>query len=178
MQDHVILVTPEDEPIGTAEKLSVHLTGQLHRAFSLFVFNANNELMLQRRALHKYHSAGLLSNTCCSHPRPGESTDEAVNRRLIEEMGFSCPNERVFGFVYQAELENDLTEHEYDHVYIGQFDGEPNINPDEVAEWQWMDIEAIRDDMARRPAAFTVWFRTCFERVIQAWQGRQSSSLV
>ena len=161
----VFLVDENDAELGTMEKIEAHEKGLLHRAFSVFVFNDNNELMLHRRADHKYHSGGLWTNTCCSHPRQGETAVEAGHRRLMEEMGFDTDLTEQFSFIYRSELDNDLTEHELDHVIFGRYEGEPNINPDEVAEWKWMSMEAIRADIAADPTNYTEWFKIVFEEV-------------
>ncbi|MGC8851384.1 MAG: isopentenyl-diphosphate Delta-isomerase, partial [Candidatus Micrarchaeia archaeon] len=138
--EQVILVDENDRELGVGEKMEVHRNGQLHRAFSIFVFNSDGKLLIHQRAKEKYHSGGLWTNTCCSHPRPGEKLDEAIHRRLVEEMGFDCPLKEVFSFVYQVKFENGLFEHELDHVYIGKFDGDPKPNPAEVMDWKWVDL--------------------------------------
>lgn len=162
--EQVILVDAQDNEVGQMEKQAAHETGALHRAFSVFVYNAAGHLILQRRAMHKYHSGGLWTNTCCSHPRPGESDLDAATRRLQEEMGFACALEHAFSFLYFQEV-GDLTEHELDHVFIGEFDGQPEINPEEVAEWLAMPIADLRQDIAAHPERYTVWLRLCLERV-------------
>jgi isopentenyl-diphosphate delta-isomerase len=167
--DHVILVDPTDSEIGTENKLTVHHTGQLHRAFSVFLFNDDDLMLLQQRAVDKYHSGGLFSNTCCSHPRPGEPTDEAAHRRLYEEMGIVCPLHHTFSFIYQADFENGTCEHELDHVFIGRFNGTPEVDPDEVASWRWAPISDIAADLILRPGAYTFWFGHVFDRAVDAW---------
>lgn len=162
-EEQVILVNANDEPIGLMNKLEAHEKAVLHRAFSVFVLNDKNEVMLQQRAHHKYHSPLLWTNTCCSHQRAGESNLEAGKRRLEEEMGFVTDLKELFHFIYKAPFDNGLTEHELDHVMIGYFNGEPNINPDEVESWKWMDIEAIREDMKKQPESYTVWFKIIFD---------------
>lgn len=159
MREEVILVNENDEAIGVEEKLKTHLLGALHRAFSVFIFNSGGQLLLQKRAGTKYHSGGLWSNTCCGHPRPGESIEGASRRRLYEEMGFDCELKEVFDFIYRAELDDGLFEHEYDHVLVGGFDGEPNPNRDEVDDWKWVSLPELRLDMRRTPDAFTYWFK-------------------
>jgi isopentenyl-diphosphate delta-isomerase len=158
MSELVILVGPDDRPVGTAPKLEVHLDGRLHRAFSLFVFDDAGHTLLQRRALGKYHSGGLWSNTCCGHPRPGEDTAAAAHRRLGEEMGFDCPLRSAFSFVYRRDVEPGLVEHEFDHVFVGRFDGTPVPNPDEVADWRWVDPDVVLTDTVLHPQAYTAWF--------------------
>lgn len=157
-----------DNEIGLMEKMEAHRKGLLHRAFSVFVMNAKGELMMHQRALHKYHSGGLWTNTCCSHPRKGETVEEAAHRRLMEEMGFDCPVEKQFDFIYKAELDSGLTEHEFDHLFIGHYEDEPNINPDEVASWKWMTVEEVRNDINTNPAKYTEWFKIIFDRFTEA----------
>ena len=163
-EEKVILVDREDSPIGTMPKMEAHEKAVLHRAFSVFILNKNGELMLQQRALHKYHSPALWTNTCCSHQREGEHNLEAGTRRLEEEMGFSVPLEELFSFIYKAPFDNGLTEHELDHVMIGYFEGTPRINPEEVAYWKWMSLTAIANDIVLHPETYTVWFKIIFKR--------------
>lgn len=165
MEEQVVLVDENDATLGTMGKMEAHEKALLHRAFSVFVFNQNDELMLHRRAFEKYHSGGLWTNTCCSHPRLNEDVVDAGHRRLMEEMGFDCELQHQFSFIYRSELDNNLTEHELDHVIFGRYDGEPNINPEEVAEWKWMSMEAVRDDIDLNPANYTEWFKIVFDRV-------------
>lgn len=161
----VILVDENDAELGVAEKLDAHLKGQLHRAFSVFVFNDKNELMLQRRALDKYHSGGLWTNTCCSHPQPGESVEAACHRRLKEEMGFDTSLEFVTSFIYKANLDHDLIEHELDHVYLGIYNQNPSINTEEVVEWKYINLSDLEEDLTRHPEHYTVWFKIIFSKV-------------
>jgi isopentenyl-diphosphate delta-isomerase len=163
-EEKVILVNSNDEPIGLMPKMEAHEKALLHRAFSVFVINGNNELMLQQRAHQKYHSPGLWTNTCCSHQRDGEENIEAGLRRLQEEMGFETPLEYLFNFIYRVPFDNGLTEHELDHVMLGRFEGEPSINPEEVASWKWMDIDQIHADLNNNPSDYTVWFAIIFDR--------------
>ncbi|MGB5242406.1 MAG: isopentenyl-diphosphate Delta-isomerase [Lutimonas sp.] len=167
MEEKVILVDKEDKQIGTMPKLEAHEKALLHRAFSVFIFNEKGELMLQRRALHKYHSPGLWTNTCCSHQRVGETNIEAGKRRLFEEMGFSCELEDTFWFIYKATFDNGLTEHELDHVMIGKYNAEPKINPDEVAEYKWMTLDDLKTDMKDHPEKYTAWFKIIFQEYDQ-----------
>ncbi|HLN93991.1 MAG TPA: isopentenyl-diphosphate Delta-isomerase [Flavobacterium sp.] len=162
-EEHVILVNEKDEPIGLMPKMEAHEKAVLHRAFSVFVLNSKNEVMLQQRARDKYHSPLLWTNTCCSHQRNGESNIEAGTRRLSEEMGFTTELRELFHFIYKAPFDNGLTEHELDHVMIGRYDGVPQVNPAEVESWKWMDIESIRTDMTVHPERYTVWFRIIFD---------------
>ena len=146
------------------EKQEAHIKGLLHRAFSVFIFNDKNELLLQRRALKKYHSGGLWTNTCCSHPRAGESVIEAGKRRLVEEMGMQCQLEKGFDFIYRSELDSGLVEHEFDHVLFGISDVSPTPNPDEVEGYRYVNFNDLRSEMSANPEGFTTWFRICFER--------------
>ena len=163
--ERVILVDRRDTPIGTADKLEAHRTGALHRAFSVFVQNQRGEMLLQRRARTKYHSGGLWSNTCCSHPRPGEDTGEAVRRRLREEMGFDCPTDRVASLIYRADVGGGLVEHEYDHLFLGRWDGAPSPDPAEVEDWRWVAPADLRAELERAPERFTYWFRIAFRQL-------------
>lgn len=167
MEEQVILVNEKDEQIGLMPKLEAHEKGVLHRAFSVFVFNDNNELMLQQRALNKYHSPGLWTNTCCSHQRDGESNLEAGARRLEEEMGFVTPLKETTSFIYRAPFDNGLTEHELDHILVGNFNGEPTLNEEEVASWKWMPLEDVKVDILDRPELYTEWFKIIFDKFYQ-----------
>ncbi len=163
IQQNVILVDENDREVGLMEKMEAHRKGLLHRAFSVLVFNENGELLLQRRAFGKYHSEGLWTNTCCSHPYPGESILEAGKRRLFEEMGFTCELSEVFSFIYKAELENGLTEYELDHVLIGFSDETPHLNLEEVSAFKWMSIDDIKNDMSENHSQYTAWFQILIE---------------
>jgi len=163
-EEQVVLVDEHDNPIGLMPKLEAHQKAVLHRAFSVFVLNDQNELMLQQRALHKYHSPGLWTNTCCSHQRSGESNIQAGTRRLQEEMGFTTQLTELTSFIYKAPFDNGLTEHELDHIMIGRYNDSPTINPDEVASWKWMPIEEVKLDVSAHPEHYTVWFVIIFER--------------
>lgn len=163
-EEQVILVNEKDEQIGLMPKLEAHEKAVLHRAFSVFILNKNNEIMLQQRASHKYHSSLLWTNTCCSHQRQGETNIQAGTRRLQEEMGFTTQLKELFSFIYKAPFDNGLTEHELDHVMIGYYDEKPQINPDEVENWKWMSIEAVRQDMIENPGIYTVWFKIIFDQ--------------
>jgi isopentenyl-diphosphate Delta-isomerase len=165
MNEHVILVNADDVPIGSREKQEAHVEGVLHRAFSVFVFDSGGRMLLQRRAATKYHSGGLWTNTCCSHPRPGESTAAAAQRRLQEEMGFACPLSTAFSFVYRADVGGGLIEHEYDHVFLGRYDGEPAPDPVEVDGWRWVSPAAIARELESDPGSFTFWFRIAFDEL-------------
>lgn len=163
-EERVILVNEKDEQIGLMPKMEAHEKALLHRAFSVFVFNKENELMLQQRAAHKYHSPLLWANTCCSHQRDGETNIEAGKRRLQEEMGFVTELENTVSFIYKAPFDNGLTEHEFDHVMIGNYEDAPIINPDEVAEWKWMPLEDVKTDILDRPEIYTEWFKIIFDK--------------
>jgi isopentenyl-diphosphate delta-isomerase len=166
-EEKVILVNEKDEKIGLMPKQEAHEKGVLHRAFSVFIFNDNNELMLQQRAFHKYHSPGLWTNTCCSHQRDGESSLEAGKRRLFEEMGFAATLKETTTFIYKAPFENGLTEHELDHILVGNYNEAPQINPDEVAAWKWMNLEAVKKDIEHKPEIYTEWFKIIFDKFYQ-----------
>lgn len=166
-KEFVILVDEQDQEIGLMEKMEAHEKGVLHRAFSVFVFNDQGQFLLQQRAFSKYHSGGLWTNTCCSHPRKGETVLEAATRRLQEEMGFIVPLEAQFSFIYFRELDNDLIEHELDHVVFGKFNGIPAINADEVASYKYVDKEVLIADMKANPTNYTEWFKICFEEVLK-----------
>ena len=169
MLEQVILVDSDDNPIGLMEKMEAHRKAKLHRAFSVFAMNDNNEILLQRRALHKYHSGGLWTNTCCSHPRHGETVEEAATRRLMEEMGFTCEVKRIFSFIYKAELDNDLTEHELDHVLIARYNYDPHINPEEVDSFDWKSVDWVAADMKTHPEKYTEWFKIIYDRFLKYW---------
>ena len=163
--EQVILVDEQDRPIGLMEKQAAHIGPHLHRAFSVFIFNSKGELLLQQRALSKYHSPGLWTNTCCSHPRAGETLEEATSRRLMEEMGMVCPIHEVYTFIYMAPVGQGLTEHEFDHVFIGQSDDIPAINTEEVASWKYMSLDDLSEDLKLHPEHYTVWFKITFEEM-------------
>lgn len=164
MEEQVILVDEQDNPIGLMPKLEAHQKAVLHRAFSVFILNAKGELMLQQRAMHKYHSPGLWTNTCCSHQRQGETNIQAGIRRLQEEMGFTTDLKEIISFIYKAPFDNGLTEHEFDHVLIGYYEDSPNINHDEVADWKWMPLEDVKNDIDTHPEHYTVWFVIIFTK--------------
>jgi len=157
--EKIILVDEFDIEIGTMEKMEAHRRGVLHRAFSVMLFNSNGELLLQKRARNKYHSGGLWTNTCCSHPLPQETIEEAAKRRLKQEMGIDLQPTFAFKFIYKSNLDKNLIEHEYDHVFTGVFDGIPEINEDEVEDWKFMDLESLRKDINLFPDTYTAWFK-------------------
>jgi isopentenyl-diphosphate delta-isomerase len=162
-EEYVILVNEKDQEIGLMPKLEAHQKAVLHRAFSVFIFNSENELMLQQRASNKYHSPNLWTNTCCSHQRSGESNIQAGTRRLYEEMGFTTPLNEITSFIYKAPFDNGLTEHELDHVMVGYYNEDPVINSDEVEDWKWMKIEDVKNDISLNPDLYTAWFKIIFK---------------
>src|SRR2546423_8808562 len=163
----VILVNEQDEPIGNMGKMEAHQTGKLHRAFSVFIFDAEGRMLLQQRALNKYHSGGLWTNACCSHPRPGENTTMEAKRRLKEELGFDTALRPMFQFTYRAAFENGLAEHEFDHVFYGQYAGIIDADPNEVLSYRYESMEEIEKQLEQQPEKFTVWFGIAFPRVKQ-----------
>ncbi len=163
-EEMVILVNERDEQIGLMPKMEAHEKALLHRAFSVFILNEKEEMLLQQRSLDKYHSPGLWTNTCCSHQREGETSIEAGTRRLREEMGFTTELTETTSFIYKAVFDNGLTEHEFDHVLVGSYNEEPVINPEEVNDWKWMPIQEIREDIRINPGIYTAWFKIIFEK--------------
>jgi isopentenyl-diphosphate Delta-isomerase len=162
----VILVDEQDNAVGTMGKLEVHQKALLHRAFSVFIFNSNNEMLIQQRAATKYHSPGLWTNACCSHPRPGEDTQAAANRRLLEELGFSTALQKAFAFTYKAAFDNGLTEHEFDHVFTGHYDGAIVPDPVEVRDFKFISIPMLEADVSLHPEEYTEWFKIALPRLI------------
>ena len=167
MEELVVLVDENDKKIGLMPKMEAHEKAVLHRAFSVFIFNKDGDLMLQQRAGHKYHSPLLWTNTCCSHQRDGETNLEAGKRRLFEEMGFNTDLKEVFSFVYKAPFDNGLTEHELDHVMVGYYENEPKINKDEVEAYRWMTLEDVKTDIEKNPHIYTAWFKIIFNESYQ-----------
>jgi len=170
--EQLILVNEQDVAIGIMEKMEAHEKALLHRAFSVFVFNSNGELLLQKRAIEKYHCGGLWTNTCCSHPRPLEDTLQAANRRLQEEMGFATPLKKIFDFIYKAPFSNGLTEFEFDHVFVGYHDGPVQINTAEASDYQYLSVEEIQTLLETTPDQFTPWFQIAFPKLTDwlSWQ--------
>ena len=169
MLEQVILVNEADQEIGFMEKMEAHEKAVLHRAFSVFILNDAGEMLLQQRASNKYHSANLWTNTCCSHPKPGEVTKNAAHRRLQEEMGFDTPLEKAFDFIYKAPFDNGLTEYEFDHVFIGNYQGNIQPNPLEVKDYAFRTFENINQQIATKPTEFTSWFLIAFPKVYAWW---------
>jgi len=163
--EKVILVDAQDNQIGTEEKIKAHKDGKLHRAFSVFVYNSEGKMLIQKRALSKYHCPGLWSNTCCSHPRVGETIMEAAHRRLKEELGFDCDLKEVFTFTYKVAFDNGLTEHEFDHVLTGKFDGTPVLNKEEVADYKWVDVQELKTDIKNNPDNYTYWLKVALDKI-------------
>lgn len=171
-QQDIILVTENDEPVGVMEKMEAHQRGLLHRAFSVFIFDSKGRMLLQQRALKKYHGARLWTNACCSHPYPGEPVEQAAQRRLGEEMGFKTPIVKIFEFLYNAPVENNLIEHEYDHVFTGEYEGQIHPNEDEVADYCYKEMDELKEELITHPHLFTTWFRLAFPRVEGWWKER------
>lgn len=170
MEDQLILVDIFDRQTGTGQKLAVHQKGRLHRAFSVFIYRGN-QMLLQKRSIGKYHSGGLWTNACCSHPRQGEELAKAVERRLQEELGAGLPVEELYSFVYRAQFENGLTEYEYDHVFLGEYDGEILLNEEEASEIRWVDMDALAEDLREHPEQYTAWFLIAAPQVLRALRG-------
>lgn len=166
--EKIILVDERDKQVGTEEKIKAHKEGKLHRAFSIFIFNSKGETLLQKRAREKYHSGGLWTNACCSHPRAREALDEAAHRRLKEEMCFDCPLKEIFSFIYKVKFGNGLTEHELDHVFTGRFQGKPKPNPEEAEDWKWVSVEWVKEDIRKNPQNYTYWFKVALKRMISS----------
>jgi isopentenyl-diphosphate delta-isomerase len=172
MRTEVILVNERDEPLGLMEKMEAHEKGLLHRAFSVFLFDRSGRMLLQQRAATKYHGAGLWTNACCSHPFPDEPVDKAAHRRLKEELGIEPEVFPVFSFIYRAEVENGLIEHEFDHVFAGEWEGDLKPDPEEVAACTFVTMKELKEQMAKAPESFTTWFRIAFPRIEEWWRGR------
>jgi len=175
MERKVILVNEKDEITGTAEKMEAHQRGLLHRAFSVFIFNTKGEMLLQQRAINKYHSGGLWTNACCSHPQPGEATDDAAKVRLKEEMGFETSISKIFDFVYKAEFENGLIEYEFDHVFIGEYEGKINYDKGEVMDFAYRTMDQISCSLKDNPEEYTAWFLIAFPKIENWWKHNYKS---
>lgn len=168
--DSVILVDKLDNMLGTMEKIAAHRLGKLHRAFSVFIFNSKGQLLLQQRALGKYHSGGKWTNTCCSHPMPGEKTIDAAHRRLWQEMGLKCRLNHAFNFVYRADMLNGICEHEYDHVFVGICDDIPMPDPEEVAAYEYVHMNFLVKELKEIPEMYTEWLKVCFDQILECYQ--------
>jgi isopentenyl-diphosphate delta-isomerase len=164
--EYVVLVDEQDNPIGKMEKQQAHIEGLLHRAFSIFIFNSEKKLLLQKRASSKYHCGGLWTNSCCSHPRENENIQDAANRRLAEEMGMQCSLKPIFTFMYKAEFDNGLIEHEFDHVFFGESNQTPKINTEEVEAYRYISMDALQQEIKEFPDKFTPWFIIALDRVL------------
>ena len=169
MLKKIILVDEKDREIGWEEKIKAHKEGKLHRAFSIFLFNSRGEMLLQKRAKTKYHSPGLWTNTCCSHPRPNKNLEEETKRRLKEEMGINCQMKKIFSFIYKVNL-GKLMEHEFNHVFIGKFDGKPKASSEEVDDWKWINAKELKKEMRKKPEKYAYWFRLILDRVLKIYQ--------
>ncbi|HSB93499.1 MAG TPA: isopentenyl-diphosphate Delta-isomerase [Flavitalea sp.] len=176
-RDLVILVNEDDVPMGQSEKLEAHQLGLMHRAFSVFIFNNSGEMLLQRRALGKYHSGGLWTNACCSHPRPGETTKHAAERRLYEELGFTTEVQKIFEFTYSAAFANGLIENEYDHVFTGVYEAAIHPVPAEVMDVEWRSLQWITEDLATKPDNYTAWFHIALPKIVDWAEGHLLSTL-
>ena len=165
MPNKIILVDKKDKEVGTEFKIKAHKEGKLHRAFSIFIFNSQKNLLLQKRSSKKYHSGGLWTNTCCSHPSPGETILSASHRRLKEEMGFDCDLREIFSFIYRTKLDKGLIENEFDHVLIGNFNGKPKINTREAEDFKWVSIEFLARDIKQNSNNYSFWLKKCYSKV-------------
>ena len=172
MNDELILVNVEDQEVGHQDKASVHKEGRLHRAFSVFLIS-DGKMLVQKRNKNKYHSGGKLANACCSHPRKGEDLQEAVHRRMKEELGMDCETEELFDFIYFSQYETDLFEYEYDHVFLGEYGGEVSVDPEEIESVEWVELEELKERLMKNPQDFATWFLIAAPKVIRIWQERQ-----
>lgn len=167
MPEKIVLVDENDKEQGFEEKLKVHQEGKLHRAFSIFVLNSKGQLLLQQRNINKYHSGGLWANSCCSHPREGENINEAIHRRLIEEMGFDCQLKKLFKFIYKTTFANGLTEYELDHVFVGNFNGQIKPNPKEASAIKWIKLAELKKEIKKNPQQYAFWLKTCYNQFLK-----------
>jgi len=177
-KDQVVLVNERDEPIGVMEKMEAHQKGLLHRAFSVFIFDSNGKMLLQQRASEKYHGAHLWTNACCSHPMPGEELMVAAQRRLQEEMGFTTELVEIFSFIYRAQVENNLVEHELDHVFAGQYERKILPDPHEVSAFYYERMDQIKYEIETTPGKFTAWFKIAFPQIEKWWKAKYGSEMV
>ena len=174
IKDEVILVNGNDEPVGVGGKMEAHQKGLLHRAFSVFIFDSRGRMLLQQRSSDKYHGGHLWTNACCSHPYPDEDVEEAARRRLMEELGFVTQLMKLFSFTYHAHVENGLIEHEFDHVFAGEYEGEINVNKTEVADYSYQDMEELKWAIKNQPGKFTSWFKIAFPKIEEWWREKYS----
>lgn len=170
----VVLITPDDRAIGVMEKMEAHRKGVLHRAFSIFIFDRRGRMLLQQRAPQKYHGAYLWTNACCSHPMWNEPVEEAAQRRLMEELGFQTTLKKIFVFTYKATVENNLIEHEYDHVFAGEYEGPINMNQEEVCNYEYHDLQTLKKQLGEEPERFTSWFKIAFPQIEAWWKAHYS----
>jgi isopentenyl-diphosphate delta-isomerase len=177
MEKQMIIVDEKDREKGVAGKMETHTKGLLHRAFSVFIFNRKGEMLLQQRAMNKYHSGGLWTNACCSHPQPGEDTKKAAIKRLKEEMGFETTLKKLFDFVYKVDFENGLIEHEFDHVFVGEYDGLIHFSNDEVMACSYKNMQDIADSLEKNPTQYTTWFRLAFPGIEKWWSESYKNSV-
>lgn len=177
-EPEVILVNESDQQIGLMPKMEVHQKGLLHRAFSVFIFDTDGKMLLQQRSSEKYHGAHLWTNACCSHPYPTENVEQAAQRRLNEELGFVTELHEIFSFTYRAEVENNLIEHEYDHVFAGEYENEIQPNPHEVMNFRFEAMQKIKEDIYLHPEKFTSWFKIAFPKIEKWWQQRYAAKKV
>lgn len=171
MNDELILVNVDDVEVGYQDKASVHREGRLHRAFSVFLI-CDGKMLVQKRNKNKYHSGGKLANACCSHPRKGEKLQEAVHRRMREELGMDCEIQELFDFIYFSQYEKDLFEYELDHVFLGEYGGDITMDPDEIESVEWIELEDLKERMMKNPVDFSTWFLIAAPKVIRIWQER------
>jgi len=164
-KEMVAIVDENDNEIGEEEKIKAHQEGKLHRAFSIFIFNSKGQMLIQKRVKTKYHSGGLWTNTCCSHPRPGEPIEKASHRRLKEEMGFDCEISEIFSFTYKVKFDNGIFENEYDHVFLGKFDGKPMPNSKEIEDWMFIGLDELKKDIKSNPEKYTHWFKIALDKL-------------
>lgn len=167
-RNKVILVDENDNAIGEMDKMEAHVKGALHRAFSIFIFNSQDEMLIHQRAQNKYHGGGLWTNACCSHPQWGENTQKSALERLNFEMGLDCDVAHQFSFLYESPVENNLIEHEYDHVFVGITDKEPIINHEEVIDYKWINTEDLKTDILKNPNNYTVWFKMALPKILNS----------
>ena len=173
LRDELILVDINDNEIGTSKKMEAHVTPKLHRAFSIFLYNDKKEMLIQKRALNKYHSGGLWSNTCCSHPRKGEGLIESAKDRLLDEMGIDCELKELYSFTYMNKFNDNLYEYEYDHVIVGRYNGDYTLNKEEACDAKWIGLDELKEDLKKNPRNYSSWFIICAPKVIEYIESNQ-----